>query len=720
MEKARLPKAPDSPLTVLSGISETRAKAFANLGIHNLSDLCRHYPRTYENRGSTTTVADARVGTVVALVLTVGTQPHVARLKNRMTVLKFRAYDKTGTCNITYFNQDYLKSSFRVGGTYRFYGKVDAFGGTLALNSPKWEAVPENDPGDASTLPAIYPIYALSAGLTQNCVTKAVRDALAVVYPPRSAVIDPIPDGILHEYRLCDKRFAMENVHLPPDLASADAARKRLIFEELLYFALELKSRRLQKKRANGIRMQNVDMTPFLDAQPYALTGAQTRAVGEFLSDMTSGRPMNRLLSGDVGSGKTVCAAAAIYIAVKSGYQAALMAPTEILARQHYADLAPMFEKLGFEVSLLVGSTKAKEKTAIKKALSEGTLPIVIGTHALLESNVTFARCELVIADEQHRFGVGQRAALSGKGEHIHTLIMSATPIPRTLALMLFGDLDMSVLDEMPPGRQKVSTFAVDESYRDRLNGFIRKQVEEGHQVYVVCPAIDEDEAEMLDGTLGLDAADAAGRRDTKAAVAYANELASNVFSDLSVGVLHGKMKAAEKDEVMRRFVQKEVMILVSTTVIEVGVNVPTATLMVVENAEYFGLSQLHQLRGRVGRGKDKSWCILVSDAKGEVARARLDTLCKTSSGYEVAQKDLELRGPGDFFAATGTAQSLANCRQSGGIRFEIASFCDDVAFIEKAFAAAERILCEDPALSLPKHAALRAACTLHGSIAVM
>ena len=715
MEKARLPKTPDSPLTVLSGISETRAKAFEKLGITTLSELCRHYPRTYEDRGRITTVSEAKRGEVVSLILTVGTQPHVARLKQRMTVLKFRAYDASGSCNITYFNQDYLKSSFRVGGTYRFYGKTDAFGGTLSLTSPKWEALPEHDMGDGGTLPAIYPIYALASPLTQNLVAKAVREALAVVYPQSSAVIDPIPDDILHEYRLCDKRFAMENVHMPSDLASADAARKRLIFEELLYFALGLKSRRLQREKADGIRMQEVDMAPFLEKQPYQLTGAQSRAIAEFSSDMTSGRLMMRLLSGDVGSGKTVCAAAAIYIAVKNGYQAALMAPTEILARQHFADLAPMFEELGFRAELLVGSTRAKEKTTIKKALSDGTLPIVIGTHALLESNVTFARCGLVIADEQHRFGVGQRAALTGKGYNIHTLIMSATPIPRTLALMLFGDLDMSVLDEMPPGRQKVSTFAVDESYRDRLNGFIRKQVEEGHQVYIVCPAIDEDEAEMLD----IEMPDT-NRRDTKAAVAFASELANNVFSDLSVGVLHGKMKASDKDEVMRRFVQKEIMILVSTTVIEVGVNVPSATLMVVENAEYFGLSQLHQLRGRVGRGKDKSWCILVSDAKGETARARLDTLCKTSNGYEVAQKDLELRGPGDFFAATGSAQSLANCRQSGGIRFEIASFCDDVAFIEKAFAAAERILSEDPRLTAPKHAPLKAACALHGGIAVM
>ncbi len=713
-------KAPDSPVTVLSGISEARAKSFANLGITTLSDLCRHYPRTYEDRGTVTTVATASVGQTVSLVLTVGTQPHMARLKKHMTVLKFRAYDHTGTCNITFFNQEYLRSSFRVGGVYRFYGKADAFGGTLALNSPKWEAVPEHDAGDGSSLPAVYPIYALSAGLTQACVAKAVRDALAVVYPPTRTVIDPIPDEILFENRLCDKRFAVENVHLPPDMASADAARKRLIFEELLYFALGLKSRRLQREAADGIRMEPIDLMPFLELQPYRLTGAQSRAIGEFLSDMTSGRPMMRLLSGDVGSGKTVCAAAAIYIAVKNGYQAALMAPTEILARQHFADLAPMFAALGYEVALLVGSTKAKEKTTVKAALAKGTLPVVIGTHALLESDVTFANCGLVIADEQHRFGVGQRAALSGKGERIHTLIMSATPIPRTLALMLFGDLDMSVLDEMPPGRQRVSTFAVDESYRDRLNGFIRKQVKEGHQVYIVCPAIDEEEAEMMDGTAGAVADDGTRRRDTKAAVAYANTLATEVFSDLPVGVLHGKMKASEKDDVMQKFVQKEIMILVSTTVIEVGVNVPSATLMVIENAEYFGLSQLHQLRGRVGRGSDKSWCILVSDAKGETARARLDTLCKTSSGYEVAQKDLELRGPGDFFAATGSAQSIASCRQSGGIRFEIASFCDDVAMIEAAFAASGRILEKDPTLSLPKHAALRAACTLHGSVTVM
>ncbi|MCQ2433483.1 MAG: ATP-dependent DNA helicase RecG, partial [Clostridia bacterium] len=517
---------------------------------------------------------------------------------------------------------------------------------------------------------------------------------------------DPLPDEILQKYSLCGYRFAVENIHNPPDEASMDAARKRLIFEELMLFSLGLRLRRQAQLARPALPMQAPDMTPFYAAQPYELTGAQKRAVGDYLSDMTSGRaPMNRLLSGDVGSGKTVCAAAALYIAVQNGYQAALMAPTEILARQHFADLEPMFAGFGVSCRLLVGSTPAAEKRKIKAALSSGELSIVIGTHALLEDNVVFAHCGLVITDEQHRFGVGQRAALAKKAEHVNTLIMSATPIPRTLALMMFGDLDMSVLDEMPPGRQKVSTFAVDETYRARLNGFIRKQVEEGHQVYIVCPAVDENDED--DEAVYEEEGD---KPTMKAAVAFANELKNTVFPDLSVDFLHGKMKAAEKDAVMARFVGRETMILVSTTVIEVGVNVPNATLMVVENAEHFGLSQLHQLRGRVGRGKDKAWCILVSDAKTKSAEERLSVMCKTNNGYEIAQKDLELRGPGDFFAGNDLSGGGLDCRQSGGLRFEIASFCDDMAMVEDAFAAAGMIAADDPGLLKPEHLLLRQA----------
>ena len=707
----KLPLTADTPVTALPGISDTRGAAFARLGIGTLEDLCRHYPRTYENRGHVTECVNAEHGAVVSMILTVGTQPQITTIRRGMTILRFSAFDGTGTCVITYFNQTFLKSTFLVGSTFRFYGRAERMNNRLQLTSPRAEAVPLADPGDGSSLPAIYPVYGLSSGLTQKIVRDAVRRALDAVHPKDKTVPEPIPDDILQKYGLCGARYAIENIHFPPDEDAMDRARRRVIFEELLYFALGLRLRRQARLEKSAPPMEAPDMTPFFAAQPYELTGAQKRAIGDFLSDMTGGgAPMNRLLSGDVGSGKTVCAAAALYIAVKNGYQAALMAPTEILAQQHYADLAPMFAGFGISCALLVGSTKAKEKKEIKASLADGTVSVVIGTHALLEDNVVFDRCGLVITDEQHRFGVGQRAALAKKAEHVHTLIMSATPIPRTLALMLFGDLDMSVLDELPPGRQKVSTFAVDSTYRDRLNGFIRRQVEEGHQVYIVCPAVDE--AENADEEFpelgGGNGSEKSPRRDLKAAVAFAKELSDKIFPDLSVGFLHGRMKGAEKDEIMARFANRETMILVSTTVIEVGVNVPNATLMVVENAEQFGLSQLHQLRGRVGRGKDKSWCILVSDAKNETARERLDIMCRTNNGYEIAQKDLELRGPGDFFAGNGAGSDYADCRQSGGLRFEAASFCDDMKMVEDAFAAASAVTESDPMLKKEEHSLLR------------
>ena len=704
---------PDSPLTALPGISETRGKLFAKLGIETTDDLCRHYPRTYENRGKTVTAADALEngcgrGEPVSLILTVGTQPKVTTIRRGMVLTRFTAFDETGTVQITYFNQPYLRDAFALGTSHRFFGRCEkTTGGRLAMTSPKHEPLTAADPGDGSALPSIYPIYRVTAGLTQKLIAQSVERALSVVYPPEKEIPDPLPPQLLSEQKLCGRRYAAYNIHIPENEAALDAARKRLIFEELLLFALGLRYRKSQKELRPALPMKAPDMTPFYAALPYALTGAQQRSVGEFLHDMTEKpSPMNRLLSGDVGSGKTVCAAAALYIALKNGYQAALMAPTEILATQHYEDLAPLFAALGCDCALLVGSTKAKEKTAIKQRLADGTLPLVIGTHALLEDNVVFANCGLVITDEQHRFGVGQRAALAKKAENVHTLIMSATPIPRTMALMLFGDLEMSVLDEMPPGRQKVSTFAVDETYRERLNGFIRKQAEEGHQVYIVCPAIDEAE-EDTDGLGGEAVQD--DRPTMKAAVAYAKTLSEEVFPDIPVGFLHGKMKPAEKDDVMHRFSSGETPILVSTTVIEVGVNVPTATLMVVENAEYFGLSQLHQLRGRVGRGRDKSWCILVSDNKGETAKKRLEILCQTNNGYKIAEKDLELRGPGDFFAANPDGVSW-EVRQSGGLRFAMASFCDDMEFLQRAFSAADEIAAFDPLLQKPEHALLREA----------
>ncbi|MBQ3065212.1 MAG: ATP-dependent DNA helicase RecG [Clostridia bacterium] len=711
VSKAESALTPDSPLTVLSGISRARAAAFARMGIHTLNALCHHYPRTYENRGAVSTVSDAVHGTTVSLVLTVGTQPKVTTIRRGMVLTRFSAFDETGSCVITYFNQPYLKDAFVLGSSYRFFGKCERTpGGRLQMTSPRHELLPLSDPGDASTLPSLYPIYKSTSSLTQKIISSAIAQALPIVYPMQKDAEDALPQEICHTYGLCTSLYAIYNIHRPENEIALAAAEKRLAFEELMLFSLGLRLRKSMRRQHIGPPMQPVDMSAFTSALPYALTDAQKRTVAECEKDMTSqGAPMNRLLSGDVGSGKTVCAAAALYIAAKNGYQAAMMAPTEILATQHYQDLAPMFAAFGIECALLVGSTRPKEKIQIKQRLADGSLPLVIGTHALLEQDVVFRSCGLVITDEQHRFGVGQRAMLASKASHVHTLIMSATPIPRTMALMLFGDMDMSVLDTMPPGRQKVSTFAVDESYRTRLNGFIRKQVEEGHQVYIVCPAIEEAE-EHGEDTVGDTDVLLPQRPKTKAAVDYANTLASEVFSDLRVGFLHGKMKPAEKEAVMHAFAAGHTQILVSTTVIEVGVNVPNATLMVVENAEYFGLSQLHQLRGRVGRGAHKSYCVLVSDSKTENARERLSIMCSTSNGYEIADRDLKMRGPGDFFSGVGTEAGTADYRQSGEIRFTAASLCDDLALVKNAFAAADTVITGDPLLTSTENAPLRAA----------
>lgn len=731
---------PSSPVDVLPGISEARRELFQKLGIETLSDLCHHYPRSYEMRGRTTTVAEAKNGEIVSLILTVATQPQTATIRRGMVLTKFRAFDDTGSVGITYFNQAYLKSTFQVGSTFRFYGYCErSAANTLQMASPKHEPLPINDPGDGSMLPPILPIYKTTATLTQKLLSDAVQRALPVLLSQEEDCIDTelLPDDIRDTYDLCTSRYALQNIHMPPDEASLDAARKRLVFEELLLFFLHIRQRQHKQTKQSGLPLPIPDMNPFYAQLPYRLTGAQMRAIEDFICDMTEpGRPpMNRLLSGDVGSGKTVCAAAALYIALSGGYQAALMAPTEILATQHYEDLLPMFSALGYSCALLVGSTKPKEKKKIKDQLALGELRLVIGTHALLENDVSFSKCGLIVIDEQHRFGVGQRAQLANKAKKLHTLIMSATPIPRTMALMLYGDNgnnrsgkgtgtergQMSVLDEMPPGRQKVSTFAVDESLRARLNGFIRRQAEEGHQVYIVCPAIDETEEDFDEERLS-NPSDSTKKPTLKAAVAYAQELQNNIFPDLNVGFLHGKMKPQEKDDIMHCFAGGTVQILVSTTVIEVGVNVPNATLMVVENAELFGLSQLHQLRGRVGRGRDKSWCILVSNAKNETAQKRLSILCHSGNGYEIAEQDLALRGPGDFFAAymDSTSQrdmrtsqgdmrtSAKEVRQSGGLRFEIASLCDDMAMVGDAVSAADRIMADDPDLQTEPYRALK------------
>lgn len=683
----------DRPITALYGVGEVRAKAYGRLGIHMAEDLLWHFPRSYENRGDIRLLAETVEGEKQAVLLTVATKPAVVRLKGRMTLLKFRAFDATGSCEMVYFNQDYLKNVFAVGGEYRFYGRVEKKGGRYSMSSPSHE-----EAGEKKELLPLFPVYPSSEGLTQKQIKAGVHEVLGAA---ATELEDYLPNELRLANRLPTLLTALGGIHTPTTYEELVLAKRRLVYDEFFLFALAMKqaSNRARPKGA-PVCAEN-RLSEFLARLPYRLTGAQSRAISEILSDMAGQTPMNRILVGDVGCGKTICAAAALYVAVKNGYQAALMVPTEILARQHAADLTPLFEGLGIRVTLLVGALTEKQKQLAREEIAAHRTDVVIGTQALISEGVSFAFLGLSVIDEQHRFGVNQRAFLTEKGNRVHTLVMSATPIPRTLALTVYGGLDISKIDEIPPGRQKVDTFFVGESYRERLEVFIRKQVAEGGSVYIVCPAVeeaDEEEGDLLLSELGVDMPEQ--KTPLKSAVNYTKEL-SERHPDLRIAFVHGKMRSADKDRVMTAFSKGEVDVLVSTTVIEVGVNVPNACLMIVENADRFGLSQLHQLRGRVGRGTRKSYCVLVSDTKGENAVKRLKTMCATNDGYEIAETDLKLRGPGDFLRAN----AATGIRQSGGTDFRIADLCEDGDMLLKAFNDAEKFLgehalAEYPALS--------------------
>ena len=686
-----------SPVTVLPGVGKTKAEHYAKLGILTLGDLIRHYPRAYENRGDVCLLADARLDGKSAVILTVGTEPRVVRLRSHKSFLKFRAFDDSGVCEIVYFNQDYLKNQFPIGSVFRFYGKVERKGKGFAMSSPVAEAWSES-----AELPPLWAVYRMTEGISPKQIAKDVGAALELI-GGRSE--DPLPEPLRRRRSLCTRAYAERSIHCPENWQALTAARRRLVYDEFFCFALgAAMSYRATKQHGAPICLSG-DITPLTEQLPYRLTGAQSRAIEEIRRDMARDVPMSRIVVGDVGCGKTVCAAAAILIAVQNGRQAALMAPTEILARQHYADLAPIFERIGISCALLIGATTAAQKRRIKAALADpdpkSRVSVVIGTHALLSDGVEFAAPGLVVTDEQHRFGARQRALLADKNAHAHLLVMSATPIPRSLALVLYGDLDLSKIDEMPPGRQRVDTYAVDESYRDRLNGFIDKQIRAGGQVYVVCPAVEEQETAPDELALRDILSDGTQREEQpplRAAVTYAEEM-QKIFPDYRVAFLHGRMKSAEKDAVMQAFSAGEVQILVSTTVIEVGVNVPNACLMIVENAERFGLSQLHQLRGRVGRGTRKSYCVLVAGgtgAIGERSRARLETMRTTYDGYAIAEQDLAQRGPGDFLGSAADG----SVRQSGGLAFRLADAGEDSSILTDATADARALLAEDPTLS--------------------
>ncbi len=659
----------------IKGIGEQRAKALGKLGIATLGDLIAYFPRAYEDRSLRREIASLQDGESAWVETMVAAAPTLSRIRRGLELVKLRAVDATGSLEITFFNQAWIRDQLHTGDTCIFYGKAEVKGRRRQMVNP----VVEREGAQVMT-GRIVPIYPLTAGITQSMLVKAVRQGLDAC---RDVLPDPLPDAVRQEHHLCHIGYAYEQIHFPQSADTLAMARRRLVFEELFFLAIGLKKLRSRRTAAAVPPCREADLTPFLSALPFTLTGAQLRSIAEIRADMASGRPMNRLVQGDVGSGKTMVAAAAVYNAAQNGLQSALMAPTSILAQQHYSGLSPLMERLGISCALLTGATPARERRELLARLRSGEIHLLIGTHALISGDVSYGSLGLVITDEQHRFGVGQRSALSAKGHLLdqppHLLVMSATPIARTLALIIYGDLDVSVIDELPPGRQKIDTFAVPGSYRQRIYAFLRKEVAAGRQAYLICPMVEQ--ADTVPD-------------ERKAVTEYAAMLQSQVFPDLRVACVHGRMKPREKDAVMAAFAAGEIDLLVSTTVVEVGVDVPNASVIVIENAERFGLSQLHQLRGRVGRGRHKSYCILISDNQNEETRQRLQVMTRTNDGFRIAEEDLRLRGPGDFFGR----------RQHGLPAMKIADLSCDLSLLREAQGAAEALMAADPTLSRPEH----------------
>lgn len=666
----------ETEVRYLKGIGEKKAQAFLRLGVKSVRDLISFFPRKYEDRSHFVPIATTTDGDTVCIKALVADEPRLHRVRSGLELVKFRVVDESASVDITYFNQPYIRQRIHRGDACRIYGKIVVVGGHRTMSNPIYEA----DGSDLGSMGRIVPVYPLTAGLNQKTVSAAVRQALDAC---RDELPDVLPQGVREKYKLAQAGFAYENIHFPRDFTSLELSRRRLVFEELFVLACAMGKLKSDNKKAEGIMLRRPDMDEFYTTLPFVPTGAQKRAIGDAIDDMCSGKAMNRLVQGDVGSGKTLVAAALIWAAAKNGLCSAFMAPTEILAEQHFDTLTGFLGGFGLRIVKLTGAMTAAEKRKVKARIKNGEVDLAIGTHALFSDDVEYDSLGLVITDEQHRFGVDQRARLISKGERPHVLVMSATPIPRTLALIIYGDLDVSVIDELPPGRQKVDTVLVGEALRLRLNGFIRKLVGEGRQVFVVCPMIEENEE------LG----------ELRSAQEHAQEL-QRYFSDMKVACIHGKMKAGEKNEIMSSFLSGETDILVSTTVIEVGVDVPNAALMIIENAERFGLSQLHQLRGRVGRGQHKSYCVLVSDSDNEQTVARLKVMTKTSDGFKISEEDLKLRGPGDFFGS----------RQHGLPEMHVADLCADMNVLQTAQTAATELLHDDPNLCKPEHERLKLA----------
>ena len=662
---------PDTPVQYVKGVGPKTAEKLAKLGVETLSDLLQLYPRRYVDYTHPCPVAEAPFDTDTVIFAEVCSKHSPVRLSGGRTMVQVVVADDSAVVNLTWFNTQFAAESLRVGQSYFFEGRVH---GTFTRREMTNPIVRTQKQVEATPMVSVYP---QTEGLGSGQISRLIANALTIADP----LPEPLPPELLTRYRMPDKWQAVQQIHRPKSQQDADSARRRLIFEELFTLQLGLLLLRGRSTERTGAPMQAVDLEPFWEKLPFSPTGAQRRAAGEIGVDMTGLSPMNRLLQGDVGSGKTLVAAAAAYTAHQNGWQTALMAPTEVLSRQHAATLQDLLAPFGMKVALLSGGMKAAPRRAALSAISSGEADLVVGTHAVISQNVEFARLGLVVVDEQHRFGVRQRGLLADKANKPHILVMSATPIPRTLGLLMYGDLDISILDELPPGRQPVKTRAVSGEKRRSMYGFLNSEIEAGHQVYIVCPRVEEGD----------------GEDEIQSVKRYCTDVAQALLPGRRVGLMHGKLKPAEKDSVMAAFKAGELDALVSTTVIEVGVDVPNATVMVIENAERYGLSALHQLRGRVGRGAAESWCFLVSDHKGQATAERLRFLCRTQDGFEIAKFDLENRGPGDFFGS----------RQHGLPTLRLADLSADTRILEAAQTSARELLATDPALKQPEHAAL-------------
>ena len=669
----------DTPVTALAGVGEARAKKLEKLGLARCADLLGYYPRDYEDRRKVYTLRDAPLEGRVCVMAMAAEHPRRVRIRKGLELVQLKVVDHTGALHLTFFNQGYVERALRAGEEYVFYGAVEEQGRRRSMVNPIFERA-----GKGTVTGRIMPVYRLTAGISGHLLSSLTRQALDCA----GSLPETLPQWVRRDYALAGVQFAVENIHFPRDEEALALARERLAFEELFYLSVGLSALRRRRDQAGpGLAVPPRPWEEFLALLPFRPTQAQRRVMEEIAGDMAGGRPMNRLVQGDVGSGKTAVAAYAAWLAAGHGLQTALMAPTEVLAEQHARSLTALLSPAGVRVALLTGALSPGEKKRVREQIARGEADLVVGTHALISPQVTYRRLGLIIADEQHRFGVAQRSALAGKSETggmppPHVLVMSATPIPRTLALIVYGDLDVSVIDQLPPGRSPVETYIIREDKRQRLYQFILRQTGQGRQVYIVCPAVEEDPEAALPG-------EEAPSLDLKAVKSYAKQLQEEVFPQLRVEVLHGKMRPREKEEVMAAFARGEIQVLVSTTVVEVGVDVANASLMVIENADRFGLSQLHQLRGRVGRGKHQSYCVLITSTRSPEAMQRLRTLASTTDGFRIAEEDLKLRGPGDFFGS----------RQHGLPQTRLADLAGDMRLFQRAQRAAQTLLSQDPQL---------------------